>query len=511
MSLLNKDKILEQAKAFADEGKLERAIVEYEKVLEADPQDLRVKARVAELYVKCKKPAEAIKLFQEVAHNYTQDGFYLKAITVYKNILRLNPSLMEVNQRLAELYEKMELKEDAVRQYDILASTCERRGESEKVREIRERMVRIDPKNYAARVKLAELYQMRAETDKALDQYEEMVALLGSRPEEERKRIDLYERVLHYRPDRLVMFRELVKLYFRLNEKKKALKWLEQKKDVTPFDPELLRMQAECYTELNQLEPARQSYFALSELFAEQSAIDQALLALGEVALILPEDEQEVVQRAEKLRQNSSTQLYVWIAQKRAELAAQSQHQEAQSSAQQVERQAQHEAEHRKQLELEQEQRKAKMREIQAKLGSSKVPEQTLPPLDPPPPRQVPQVKAPVEKTIVSPIAPQASTKLPSAAEIRAIESALSLVSAYQRMSLSDEAKKEFRNAQELLNAFAIEQLPVHLAQRLRELEQQLFSEATVIMQMPTEESAKPSEPEKTPPKDPKKRKVSFV
>lgn len=508
MNLLNKEKILEQAKAFADEGKTERAILEYEKVLEVDAHDLRVKARVAELYVKCKKPAEAIKLFQEVAHSYTQDGFYLKAITVYKNMLRLNPSLMEVNQRLAELYEKMELKDDALRQYDILASTCERRGDSEKVREIRERMVRIDPKNYAARVKLAELYQMRAETDKALDQYEEMVGLLGSKPEEERKRIDLYERVLHHRPDRLLMFRELVKLYFRLNEKKKALRWLEQKKDVTPFDPELLRMQADCYVEQKQLEPARQAYYALADLFAEQSALDQALLALAEVLLILPEDEEDVAQRAEKLRVGSFAQLQTWVAQRKLELSQRDEESQAKNSAQQEQEMASHAEREEQKAREEQLKRRAKMKEVQEKLGT-KVPEQALPPLDPPPPASVQKTNfgaasPSVEKPAVQ---PKPTTKLPSSSDIRAIESALSLVSAYQRMGLSDEAKKEWQHANQLVSGFPAEGLPAHLPQRLRELEQQLFLESKNVVETPRE----PSEPDKTPPKDPKKRKVSFV
>lgn len=52
--VLNKEKLLEQAKLFADQGKLDRAIQEYIKVLQMDPKDLRLKLRVAELYVKTK-------------------------------------------------------------------------------------------------------------------------------------------------------------------------------------------------------------------------------------------------------------------------------------------------------------------------------------------------------------------------------------------------------------------------------------------------------------------------
>ena len=113
MSILNKEKILELARLFIEEGKYDKAIKEYEKILIADPADMRVKLRIAELYAKRKQIADAIRVYREVAKAYTHEGFYLKAVTVYKNVLKLNPSLIEVNEKLAELYEKMGLVGDA--------------------------------------------------------------------------------------------------------------------------------------------------------------------------------------------------------------------------------------------------------------------------------------------------------------------------------------------------------------------------------------------------------------
>ncbi len=80
--VLNKEKLLELAKTYADQGKLDRAIQEYHKVLQMDPKDLRLKLRIAELYVKSKKMNEAIQAYQEVANSYCADAFYLKAVTV---------------------------------------------------------------------------------------------------------------------------------------------------------------------------------------------------------------------------------------------------------------------------------------------------------------------------------------------------------------------------------------------------------------------------------------------
>ncbi|MDP2599212.1 MAG: tetratricopeptide repeat protein, partial [Deltaproteobacteria bacterium] len=138
MTVLNKDKILDAAKDFIAQGKFDKAIREYEKLLAADPKDMRVKLRIAELFAKRRQVPEAIKAYREVAAHYAHEGFYLKAVTVYKNIIRLNPSLMDINLALAELYEKMGLNQDAVHQYEILASTYEQKNQFQDVLKMRE-------------------------------------------------------------------------------------------------------------------------------------------------------------------------------------------------------------------------------------------------------------------------------------------------------------------------------------------------------------------------------------
>ncbi|HPM41306.1 MAG TPA: tetratricopeptide repeat protein, partial [bacterium] len=193
MNILNKDKILEAARAFIEEGKFDKAIREYEKILLADPSDMRVKLRVAELYTKRRQINDAIRIYREVADAYAAEGFYLKAVTVHKNILRLNPSLSDTNEQLALLYEKMGLMNDAVRQYDILASSLDLKGQKDRVIEIRNKIVRLVPKDGSARVKLAEIYQREGRMEEAIDQYEEYAKQVEESGGEKGKLADLFE------------------------------------------------------------------------------------------------------------------------------------------------------------------------------------------------------------------------------------------------------------------------------------------------------------------------------
>ena len=297
MSILNKEKILEQARIFVEEGKYDRAIKEYEKILLADKSDMRVKLRIAELYVKRKQVNDAIRVYREVASVYSSEGFYLKAVTVNKNILRLNPSMIEINEQLAFLYEKMGLIDDAVRQYDIFASAIENKGEINKLLEVRKKIVDLKPDDGDARVKLAEIYQREGRGEEALDQYEEFAKRLEKSGGDENRLIEMYEKILSHRENKGNMLRALVRIYYRRNETKKALKWLEFAKSIVAVDTELIGMQAEIYYKLNQIETARTKFLALSDLYKDGGDVKRAVETLARIAVLIPSEEDRVEKR----------------------------------------------------------------------------------------------------------------------------------------------------------------------------------------------------------------------
>jgi len=299
--IINKEKLLELARLLVEEGKYDRAIKEYEKIVAADPDDMRVKLRIAELHVKRKQIGDAIKVYREVAEAYTQQGFFLKSVTVYKNVLRLNPSLNDVNELLAELYEKMGLTKDAVRQYDLFAAALENKGEFEKVMELRKKIVDLMPDNNEARVKLAELYQREGLAEESIDQYEQLARQLEAKGGDESRLVELYEKVLSYRSDREDMLRRLVRIYYAKGEFKKTLKWLDFAKTLTPVDTELLAMQAEIYGRFNQLETSRSKYLALSDLYREKGDKEKAVEALAHIAVLIAGEDERMMKRASEI------------------------------------------------------------------------------------------------------------------------------------------------------------------------------------------------------------------
>jgi len=318
--ILNKEKILDQARAFIDEGKFDKAIREYEKILLVDPSDLRVKLRIAELYTKRKQIQDAIRIYREVADSYATEGFYLKSVTVYKNILRLNPSLTEINELLGALYEKMGLTSDAIRQYDILASALDLRGEVERVLELRSHIVRLNPNDGSARIRLAEQYQREGRTPEAIDEYEEYARRIGDSEGSTIKMADLYEKILVHRPDNQDMIRKLIAIYEKMEENKKALKWLEQGKDFVDTDPALLELHARMCALQNQTESARGKYLLLADLHKNAGNDDAALNAFCEILVMLPDEEDGLGDRVNEVREGALPQIAARAQKKREEL-----------------------------------------------------------------------------------------------------------------------------------------------------------------------------------------------
>ena len=89
----NKEKLLESAQKFLAKGQLPKAIGEYQKLIEAFPKDYRNRQKLAELLSREKRNEEAQPHYEAVAKNFTETGFYLKAIAIYKQMQKIEGNL----------------------------------------------------------------------------------------------------------------------------------------------------------------------------------------------------------------------------------------------------------------------------------------------------------------------------------------------------------------------------------------------------------------------------------
>ena len=153
----NKTKVLNSAEKFVQQGKLQNAITEYEKVIKEDPKDLTVLNTIGDLYARVGQNDKACEYFRKVGDQYAQNGFTVKAIAIYKKLSKLSPSSDSV-VKLAELYTQQGLFNDARSHYMQVADQVLKAGDNQQAARIFQKILELDPENTATQSKLADLY-----------------------------------------------------------------------------------------------------------------------------------------------------------------------------------------------------------------------------------------------------------------------------------------------------------------------------------------------------------------
>src|SRR5689334_23231180 len=175
---MDKNKIIQAATKYVQKGQLDKAISEYQKIIREDPRDVRILLKVGELYQKRGDNSHAATMLLQVAESYSADGFFLKAVAVYKQILKLDPSRIDVNVKLAELYQQLGLMSDAMGQFQLVANHYDREGKLTELSDVLRRMVDLDPENVASRIKLAEMFAKQGATRDAIAEFRKAATFL---------------------------------------------------------------------------------------------------------------------------------------------------------------------------------------------------------------------------------------------------------------------------------------------------------------------------------------------
>lgn len=187
----NRQAAIASAEKLVSKGKIEAAIKEYRKLLSDNPNDASTLNRLGDLYARVDKIDEAVRLFSQIADRYTEDGFFVKAIAIYKKIIKLDPTRLAVYERLAELYHKQGLITEARTQYQVLVDYYQKHGNLSSATGVLERMVELEPDDPSPHAKLAEFHHQEGRSAQELAEYRTIAELMLSRG-----RIDEATRVL---------------------------------------------------------------------------------------------------------------------------------------------------------------------------------------------------------------------------------------------------------------------------------------------------------------------------
>ncbi|MCZ6508648.1 MAG: hypothetical protein O7A04_11470 [Acidobacteria bacterium] len=173
-----RQEVIQAAEKLVARGRIQAAIDEYRKVLDRHPNDTSTLNRVGDLYARLNRMQQAIDLFRKTAESFGGQGFFVKAIAIYKKIIRLEPGQISAYQSLADLYNRQGLTGDSLAQYQVVADYYEKHDDIDAALGVYHDMVEIEPNNPTRRLQLAGLLQKAGSTAQALDQYYEIASLM---------------------------------------------------------------------------------------------------------------------------------------------------------------------------------------------------------------------------------------------------------------------------------------------------------------------------------------------
>jgi tetratricopeptide (TPR) repeat protein len=173
----SKAKALQEAENLVIQGKISQAIKLYFHVFEMDPSDVILLNTIGDLYIRDRNVPEGLKQFHRLAEAYVHDRITLKAIAIYKKIVKLEPDSVDPLLKLAELYQGQRLAHEAREQYYQAAEYYKKKNQNDKVLETLRKAVQLDVGNAAARDRLVAFCEQIGRKDEATQAHLEAAQL----------------------------------------------------------------------------------------------------------------------------------------------------------------------------------------------------------------------------------------------------------------------------------------------------------------------------------------------
>jgi len=272
---INKRKILQSAQKHLQKGALDKALKDYETLLEADPKDANIRLKVGDIHLKQGKTEEAVTSYLKVAERFMKDGFDSKAIALYKQVTKIDPKRYDVYVPLSELYQRLGLSLDAMKALQTAADAHYREGDKNQALDLLRKMATLDPSNTTNRLKVAELLRQEGRGEEALAEYDEVAEELERQGDAE-GRVAVLQKILDLDPSRRAIF---VELGTALTEQKRwgqAEATAETMIGAFPGDAEGYELLAGIYRQSGRESELPSVYRRLAEVYKERGEEDQA-------------------------------------------------------------------------------------------------------------------------------------------------------------------------------------------------------------------------------------------
>lgn len=272
---INKDKINQEATKYIQKGQFDKAIKELQKIVIEDPDDVRTIQKIAELYARMGDSKNAIENYSKVADIYTKQGFFLKAVAIYKNIIKIDASRIDIYEKLAQAYSLLGIVNEAINQYNAIINIYERNSNYKDSIPVIKKVLELSPNDILMRMKLAEIYYREGMNQEAIEEYKSTAKFL-----KENNRFDEYIRVIErlstIDPENLEYLIEIAEIYLSRGDFTATMQKLQMAYKINPKDTRVLTLIADVFRKNNQVTNAVAAYKELLNIYTAEGKLKEA-------------------------------------------------------------------------------------------------------------------------------------------------------------------------------------------------------------------------------------------
>ncbi|HEX9186711.1 MAG TPA: tetratricopeptide repeat protein, partial [Vicinamibacteria bacterium] len=282
MAKINQVKARQDADAAEKAGRFDKAVEVLSQVVKENPRDWNTVNRIGDLYAKLNNLKAANEQYVKVAKYFADDGFYLKAIAVWKKVLRNDPSMIEGNKELGELYARQGLVAEAKQTLSLVIDEYVKRNRIREAGDALRKMAEVDPSDVKVRIRLAELYAREGHQEKAAGEYVAIADELVKKGHLA-EAAQLVEKALRSGPRGPRLLAAAARVNLVQKDFARAIEHLEEARRASPADREVSLRLAEAFLGSRRPEEARR---VLEGLLQRDPADQDARQQLGHVYLV---------------------------------------------------------------------------------------------------------------------------------------------------------------------------------------------------------------------------------
>jgi tetratricopeptide (TPR) repeat protein len=181
------------AQLFVSDGFLTKAIAVYKRIAKLAPEEIRPLEKLADLYVQQGVMSEARPLFLQLAELHLKNNKQPEAVALLKKLLSAEPDNLRIQIRLADLYQAMGQSGEALDTYVSAAQRALARGDQSECEKLADKALHLDPKHLDALIVKARAFSTTGNVAQATQILEKVPDLeKGGEPAE--LLLDLYLR-----------------------------------------------------------------------------------------------------------------------------------------------------------------------------------------------------------------------------------------------------------------------------------------------------------------------------